>query len=108
MVGTDDGIDGAHVAAIRATNAKRLVDNRKRCCFCCGVGELERVTSEEIRESLDSLLATWWAKIDCGVVLNDCQGIRAATGITALRTLRLWQQLIDLLYQGFTIHWQPA
>jgi hypothetical protein len=108
LAGTDDGIDRANIPAIGAADAKCLADHCESGLFRRDLGKRDRITAEEIGEPLHGFVPARRAQVDGCVILDDCKGIRAATGIAALRTLCLRQQLVDLLNQWIAIRRQPA
>ena len=96
MVCPNDGIDRTDVPAIGAANTKCLIDDRDCIRFECGIGKCDGIAPQQICQPLDRFFATGRAQVDRCTVCDDCCSIRPAAGITALRTLYLWQQFVDI------------
>ena len=96
MVCPNDGIDRTDVPAIGAANTKCLIDYCECIRFVCGIGKRDGIAPQKICQSLDRFFATGRASVDRCIVFDDCQSIRPAAGIAALRTLCLRQQFVDL------------
>jgi hypothetical protein len=82
---------------MRAADTQCFVDdsNSRRDGFC----EHNGIPSEQLGKSSHRVLAAWRAKINSRFTVNDRCGVRPATRIAALRTLRLRKKVIDLLHE---------
>ncbi len=82
---------------MRATDTQCFVDdgNSRRDGFC----EHNGIPAEQFGKSSHRVLATWRANINSRFTVNNSSGVRPATRITALRTLRLRKKVIDLLHE---------
>jgi hypothetical protein len=108
LVRTDNGIDGAGIAAMHATNTKRFVNN--------GNGPLKRSLlrqwqwfgAKQCCKSPDSLIAAGRAQVNRGFSVDDRLRIGAATRVTTLRALCLRQDLIDLVDECVRVGRQTA
>jgi hypothetical protein len=98
LVCPDDGVHRAYVSAVGATDAKGLVDKGDRCHHIGsgGPGERHRIATEKTRQTLYRVFAPGRAQIYRCRVVHDCHGVRPASRISTLGTLRLWQQFVDL------------
>lgn len=95
VLGAHDRIDRANVTAMNATDTERFIDHgngRVR-----GFRERQRVSAQQVRESLHGRLATRRTQIDRDGVIDDGRCIGPTAGVSALCALRLRQQFIDLL-----------
>jgi hypothetical protein len=108
VLGPDNCIDGAGIAAVQATDTPGFVNDRHRLSVGRRLGKRQDVAAEEFGKPPDRVITTGRAEIDCNAVIDDSGGIRSAARETALRALRLRQLLIDLLHEFVGIWWQPA
>jgi len=97
LLGADDRIDGAGIAAEHAADTQGLVDDGGRLPVGRRLGKRQHFAPEKISEAPDRVIATGRAEIDRRTVIDDSGGVRPTTGKTALSALRLWQPFIDLL-----------
>lgn len=107
LVGADDCIDRADFAAPCATDAMCLVYHGERGTRRSRV-KWHGIAPQEISEPLHCFIATGRTEIYRRAVVNDGSRIRPAAWITALGTLRLWQQSVDFFDQRITIRGQSA
>ena len=101
LVSTDDRIDRAGFATVRTADTQRFVDDRDR-----GInarGKRNDLPSEKVRQSSHGFFTARWTEVDrCGAI-DDGRRKRATARITALRTLSLRQQFIDLFNEVFIV-----
>lgn len=81
---------------MHAANAEGLIDDGNSSFKRRFVGERQYIGAEQRCETSNRVIAPWRAKIDRNTVVDDGLGIRAATRVTALGTLGLWEQFVDL------------
>jgi hypothetical protein len=95
-VRSNDGIDRAGISTMRATDAQCLVDDGdgRRDGFC----ERNNIPAEQVGQSSHCLLTPWRAEVNGRLTLNHSSGVWPTTRIAALRALRLWKKIIDLLH----------
>jgi len=101
----NDCIDRAGVPTVCAPNTQFFFNDRDRLlhwrCIC--FEQWQRLAAKQSRKLVYRFLTAWRAKIDRGIVVEDRRGIRFTAGISTLRALRLWQQIIDRFYQRITV-----
>jgi hypothetical protein len=98
-------VDGTGLHAQRAADAQLFVDNRQRTRTFDAIGGIERDDrfAEQCGETRDALGATGWTLVITGVTVRDGFGIGTACGVTALRALRLGQQIFDAIRKYFDV-----
>ncbi len=97
MLCADDGVYRAGVTAVHAANATRLVDDGDEVTAVSLLCERQYVFSEKVRKPPYRVIAARRAQVDPGRTIDDGGRVRSAARVTALGTLRLWKQGIDLL-----------
>ena len=97
LMSSDNGIDGTGIAAMRATDAKGLFDERDRVAIRSDFCQCNDVTAEKVGEAPHGFIATGRAQIDRRFIGNDRFRVRSAARVTALCTLCLRQKFIDPL-----------
>ena len=92
-------VDRTGLHAQRAADANLFVDNRQRTRPFDAIGGIERNHrfAEQRSEACDTFGAAWRALVVIGFAVCDGLGIRTACGITALRALRLGQQIFNAI-----------
>ena len=98
LMGADDSIDWTGSTAMGTANAQRFIDNGDRTTGRNLFNQRNDCSTEQVCEPAHCFLAARRAEVDIDAILGDCSRIRATTRITALRALRLWQQVIDLIH----------
>jgi hypothetical protein len=99
LMSPDDGIDRAGTAAMGATDTQCFIDNCdgldhvRVWCVC----EWHKIPAQQCRESSNGIVAARRAKIDVSAPLDDRGRVRPATGEATLSTLRLGQQVVNLV-----------
>jgi hypothetical protein len=97
LMSADNGIHGAGAAAVRATDAERLFDERDRVANRRDLCQCNDVTAEKVGKAPHGFVAAGRAQIDRCLVGDDGFRVWPAARVTALCALCLRQKLIDLL-----------
>ena len=104
----DDGVHRTNVSAMRAADAQCFVNKRNGFPHISlrGRHEWHHVATQQAGQTLDRVFAARRAQVYRGRIVHDRRGIRPASRVSTLRTLRLWQKAIDLRDQVVLIRRQ--
>lgn len=83
-------------------NTKCLVDDGDERIGLRRVCKRNDFCSQKVRKTANGRISTWRTQVDSRMLRNDGLGVWSAARVPALRTLSLWQQLIDLFDQRVT------
>jgi hypothetical protein len=103
LVRTDNGVDRTCVAAVKAANARGLIDNGHRRYYALGQGN--NFSAKQTRKPPNRVIAAGRAEVDCSSSVDHRRSIRSAPGVATLGALRLRQQFIDLFHEVTIIRW---
>lgn len=104
LVCAGDGINRTRCPTMCATDTERFIDN----------GDLDNggrfdqwlgISAKKPGQARDRDVTTRRTQVDRSAAVNDGLRVGAATGVTTLRTLSLWQQCVDLVNDLSGIAW---